>query len=110
MNRETFLRHLRRSGCYLKREGAAHSLWASPISGAVEAVPRHTELSDLLCRKICRRMGIPQVGDFADDLPRHSLETIFRTARERYDAEFFTLREMVRRIEAGALTVRDRAA
>ena len=25
------LRHLRRYGCYLKREGAAHSLWVNPI-------------------------------------------------------------------------------
>jgi len=45
MKRGSLLRHLRKNGCYLKREGAAHSLWINPRTGAVEAVPRHTEVS-----------------------------------------------------------------
>jgi hypothetical protein len=36
----------------LKREGAAHSLWTNPANGAVEAVPRHTEIVNLLAKKI----------------------------------------------------------
>lgn len=56
------LLHLRRHGCQLKREGAAHSLWVNPNTGAVEAVPRHTEISDLLARKICRGLGVPEIG------------------------------------------------
>ncbi|PKB83326.1 MAG: addiction module toxin, HicA family [SAR202 cluster bacterium Io17-Chloro-G9] len=48
MNRASVLRHLRRNGCYLKREGRAHSLWCNPLTGAVEAVPRHTEVPNLL--------------------------------------------------------------
>jgi len=62
MKRETLLRHLRRHGCYLKREGASHSLWTNPTTGAVEAVPRHTEISDLLARKICRKLKVPELG------------------------------------------------
>lgn len=31
-------------------------------TGAVEAVPRHTETSDLLARKICRGLSVPEVG------------------------------------------------
>jgi len=62
MKRESLLRHLRRHGCYLKREGASHSLWINPATGAVEAVPRHTEISDLLARKICRQLGVPELG------------------------------------------------
>jgi mRNA interferase HicA len=46
----------------LKREGAAHSLWTNPNSGAVEAVPRHTEIPNMLARKICRGLGIAEVG------------------------------------------------
>jgi hypothetical protein len=46
----------------LKREGRAHSLWTNPTTGAVEAVPRHTEISDLLARKICRGLSVPAVG------------------------------------------------
>jgi mRNA interferase HicA len=62
MKRGALLRHLRLHGCYLKREGAAHSLWANPATGAVEAVPRHTEIPDLLARKICRALGVPEIG------------------------------------------------
>jgi predicted RNA binding protein YcfA (HicA-like mRNA interferase family) len=56
------LRHLRRNGCYLKREGKSHSLWCNPETGAVEAVPRHNEISDMLARKICRCLSIPEIG------------------------------------------------
>lgn len=58
MKRGHLLRHLRHRGCYLKREGAAHSLWANPQTGHVEAVPRHMEIPDLLARKICRALGV----------------------------------------------------
>jgi hypothetical protein len=40
VNRGALLRHLRRHGCVLKREGRSHSLWCNPSTGAVEAVPR----------------------------------------------------------------------
>ncbi len=59
MKRATLLRHLRRHGCVLKREGRAHSLWVNPVNAAMEAVPRHGEIPDLLARKICRGLGIP---------------------------------------------------
>ena len=62
MKRGALLRYLRINGCYLKREGAAHSLWCNPETGAVEAVPRHAEVPDLLARKICRGLGIPEIG------------------------------------------------
>jgi hypothetical protein len=62
MKRGALLRHLRLHGCYLKREGAAHSLWTNPATGAVEAVPRHTEIPDRLAQKICRALGIPELG------------------------------------------------
>jgi hypothetical protein len=54
MKRGALLRFLRINGCYLKREGAAHSLWCNPATGAVEAVPRHSEVPDLFARKTCR--------------------------------------------------------
>jgi len=61
MKRESLLRHLRRHGCYLKREGAAHSLWSNPKTGQVEAVPRHTEVSNQLAKKICRGLSVPEI-------------------------------------------------
>jgi mRNA interferase HicA len=56
------LRHLRRHGCYLKREGRSHALWCNPETGEVEAVPRHIEISNQLARKICRGLSIPEIG------------------------------------------------
>ena len=62
MKRSSLLAHLRRCGCVLKREGGAHSLWMNPATGAVEAVPRHTEIASTLARKICRGLGVPELG------------------------------------------------
>lgn len=62
MKRSALLRHLRRYGCTLKREGSAHSLWMNPQNGQVEAVPRHQEIPDLLARKICRGLSVPESG------------------------------------------------
>jgi mRNA interferase HicA len=62
MKRTALLQHLRKHGCYLKREGAAHSLWTNPHTGQVEAVPRHVEVSNFLARKICRGLSVPEIG------------------------------------------------
>jgi mRNA interferase HicA len=62
MRRESLLRHLRRHGCYLKREGRAHSLWCNSQTGQVEAVPRHTEIPNLLAKKICRGLSLPEMA------------------------------------------------
>lgn len=65
MKRYALLKHLRVHGCFLKREGGSHSLWSNPQTGRVEAVPRHTEVPDVLARKICRGLGVPDVGQNA---------------------------------------------
>lgn len=62
MKTGALLRHLRHNGCVLKREGASHSLWTNPRTGQVEAVPRHTETPNLLARKICRGLSVPEPG------------------------------------------------
>ena len=48
MKRKDLEKKLRQAGCYLKREGASHSLWINPTTGIVEAVPRHTEIKEFL--------------------------------------------------------------
>jgi hypothetical protein len=60
MKRTALLKHLRRHGCCLKREGRSHSLWTNPGTGEVETVPRHVEVPDILSRKICRGLSIPE--------------------------------------------------
>jgi predicted RNA binding protein YcfA (HicA-like mRNA interferase family) len=62
---EALLRHLRRHGCYLKREGRSHSIWTNPASGATETVPRHVEISNTLAAKICRSLSIPNITERA---------------------------------------------
>ncbi|RME94386.1 MAG: type II toxin-antitoxin system HicA family toxin [Verrucomicrobia bacterium] len=57
MKRRDLERRLRRAGCYLKREGASHSLWINPRTGAIEAVPRHSEIKEPLARKILRNLN-----------------------------------------------------
>jgi len=31
-------------------------------TGAVEALPRHTEISNRLAQKICRGLSVPEIG------------------------------------------------
>ncbi len=57
MKRKDLEKRLRRAGCYLKREGASHSLWINPQTGVVEAIPRHTEIKEMLARKILKNLG-----------------------------------------------------
>jgi predicted RNA binding protein YcfA (HicA-like mRNA interferase family) len=56
MKRIDLERKLRIAGCYLKREGASHSLWINPKDGSIEAVPRHTEIKEPLAKKILKNL------------------------------------------------------
>ncbi|WP_425263982.1 type II toxin-antitoxin system HicA family toxin [Thermosulfurimonas dismutans] len=49
------------NGCELLREGVKHSWWWNPKLNRRSVVPRHTEISDQLTRKICKDLGIPPV-------------------------------------------------
>ena len=60
MKRNQLLKHLRKQGCHLKREGASHSLWINPQTGQVETIPRHTEISNRLAKKICKGLDLPE--------------------------------------------------
>jgi mRNA interferase HicA len=56
MKRKELEKRLRQAGCYLKREGASHSLWINPRTGVVEAVPRHAEIKEFLAQKILKNL------------------------------------------------------
>lgn len=62
MKRKDLIKHLRRNGCFLKREGSSHSLWYNPKIGHIEAVPRHKEISNKLVKKICKSLEIKIIG------------------------------------------------
>lgn len=62
MKRADLVRHLEENGCLLLREGARHSLFVNPAADRKSTVPRHREINDDLCRKICRDLEIPEIG------------------------------------------------
>lgn len=59
MKRNKLVKYLERNGCTFVREGGRHSLYKNISSGKVSTVPRHPEIKENLCRKICKDPGIP---------------------------------------------------
>jgi len=60
MKRADLIRHIKSHGCVFVREGAKHSVFRNPSSGASSTVPRHREIKKHLVRKICNDLGIAQ--------------------------------------------------
>ena len=58
MKRRDLLHHMTMHGCILLREGSAHSWWNNPTANRRSAVPRHTEINEILVRKICHDLAI----------------------------------------------------
>ena len=58
MKRRDLLRHLGKQHCEFVREGGSHSWWKNPKQNRRSAVPRHTEISEMLALKICKDLGI----------------------------------------------------
>jgi mRNA interferase HicA len=59
MKRTEFLKYLREHDCVFLREGGCHSWWLNPEQNRRSSIPRHSEIKDLLVRKICKDLGIP---------------------------------------------------
>ena len=60
MKRKDLLRHLRKSGCTLLREGGRHSIYWNTATRKLSSVPRHLEIHEFLAKKICRDLEIPE--------------------------------------------------
>ncbi|NOZ25036.1 MAG: type II toxin-antitoxin system HicA family toxin [Nitrospirae bacterium] len=61
MKRNELLKYLRSQGCEFLREGSRHSWWWNPSQNKRSSIPRHTEISDNLARKICKDLGIEPI-------------------------------------------------
>ena len=59
MKRHELLRHLRRHGCELLREGQKHAIYRNLSNRRTSAIPRHTEIANVLAIKICKDLDIP---------------------------------------------------
>jgi predicted RNA binding protein YcfA (HicA-like mRNA interferase family) len=60
MKRRDFLAHLARQGCEFRREGSRHTVYYNPVTNRTSTIPRHREINEILVRKICRDLGIPE--------------------------------------------------
>jgi len=62
MKRIDLLKHLKVNNCELLREGNNHSIYRNKANGKQSAVARHQELDNLMCKKICKQLGIPLIA------------------------------------------------
>ena len=46
-------------GCKFFREGKKHTVYYNPLNQKTSTVPRHTEINDILAKKICKDLEIP---------------------------------------------------
>jgi len=60
MKRRLLLKHLRKYGYELLREGAKHSIYYNSLNRRTTSVPCHGEIVDKLAIKICRDLEIPE--------------------------------------------------
>ncbi len=61
MKRRKFIKHLEQYNCFLAREGGRHSLYKNNKTNKYSTVPRHPDIKEGLCRKICKDLGIPDI-------------------------------------------------
>ncbi|MCK4819740.1 addiction module toxin, HicA family [bacterium] len=57
MKRHQLIKHLKKHGAYLLREGKRHTIFQKDRFKT--EVPRHNEIVDILARKICKDLNIP---------------------------------------------------
>jgi len=61
MKRKKLIKFLTENGCELLREGANHSWWINTKLNTRSSIPRHSEVSDILAKKICKDLGVPAI-------------------------------------------------
>ena len=61
MKRNVFIKHLNKKGCILLREGSNHSIYINPKTGKQSTIARHPEVSELMCKIICKQLGIDSI-------------------------------------------------
>lgn len=58
MKRGNLIRELVKAGCYLKRHGKKHDIYANPINGKQSPVPRHPEVKESLVKLIKEQLDL----------------------------------------------------
>lgn len=60
MKRRDLIRHIESYGCELLREGGNHTVYVNRAEKKVSTIPRHREIDENLCKKICKDLAIPK--------------------------------------------------
>jgi len=58
VKRRNFIKELVKAGCYLKRHGKKHDIYANPKNGRQAPIPRHSEIKESLCELIRMQLGL----------------------------------------------------
>ncbi len=58
MKRRKLIRHLEENGCLFLRKGGKHKIYYNPSNNRTSAIPRHSEIVDILVQKICKDLEI----------------------------------------------------
>jgi mRNA interferase HicA len=61
MKRNKLIKYIESNGCTFVREGGNHTLFRNISNSKVSTVPRHPDIKENLCRKICKDLGIPDI-------------------------------------------------
>jgi len=61
VKRMKLIKHLEIHSCIISREGGKHSLFKNTKKNKYSTVPRHPNIKESLCRKICKDLDIPDI-------------------------------------------------
>jgi mRNA interferase HicA len=61
MKRLDLIRHLEAHECEFLREGGNHTIYVNRAKQTSSSIPRHREINNLLARKICRDLQVPEI-------------------------------------------------
>ena len=61
MKRKDLIKELIAEGCYLKRHGKKHDIYANPRNGKKAPIPQHSEIKESLCRLIKNQLVVKNI-------------------------------------------------
>jgi hypothetical protein len=63
MKRQKLMKHLRRHGCVVLREGSRHTIVFNPVKNLQTSVERHREINSRTTHGICKQLDVPAPGE-----------------------------------------------
>ncbi len=97
MKQRKFSSHLKKQDCQLIREGGKHSWWGNRETRARSAVPRHIEISDILCREFARTWGLLSHKSWAISLIPARIAGTDQTDTRRWTVSGYFLTRLINR-------------